>query len=294
MFGFPNIPFMGASLLITLREGLEISLVLAILLGYLVKTGRHDRIGAMWTGAAAATVLCVIAGIAVHAATDGLEGKAEQAVEGVMALAACAVLTWMILWMRANARTLGGQLRGRLDAATTASAVGVVAFVAVAREGFETALFLLSAETAGASASEVVVGGLVGLAISAVVGVLVYRWGSRIDLRRFFTVTGVLLILFAAGLAGKAVHEFRELLGFEGGLLFSPLWELTTGPFASGTLYDFLKGLFGWSASPERIRVVTYLGYAVAVTWAFLRPERTATTVATDSTDTVSSPTMVG
>jgi len=278
---------MGASLLITLREGLEISLVLAILLGYLVKTGRTDRIAAMWSGAGIAAALCLVAGIAVHAVTDGLEGKAEQAVEGVMALAACAVLTWMILWMRANARTLGGTLRGRLDAATSVTAVGVVAFVAVAREGFETALFLLSAETASASTSEVVVGGLIGLAISAVIGVLVYRWGSRIDLRRFFTVTGVLLILFAAGLAGKAVHEFRELLGFEGGLLFSPRWEITSGRFAEGTLYDFLKGLFGWSASPERIRVVTYVAYAVAVTWAFLRPDRPAAAADTAAADTV-------
>lgn len=287
---------MGASFLITLREGLEISLVLAILLGYLVKTGRTDRIGAMWTGAGLAAALCLVAGIAVHAVTDSLEGKAEQAVEGVMALAACAVLTWMILWMRANARTLGGTLRGRLDAATSLTAVGVVAFVAVAREGFETALFLLSAETAGATAAEVVVGGLLGLAISAVIGVLVYRWGSRIDLRRFFTVTGVLLILFAAGLAGKAVHEFRELLGLEGGLLFTPLWEITSGRFAEGTLYDFLKGLFGWSATPERIRVVTYAAYAAVVTWAFLRPDRTPAVPATPAAedDTVDEPTMAG
>lgn len=285
---------MGASFLITLREGLEISLVLAILLGYLVKTGRHDRIRAMWTGAGLAAALCVVAGIAVHSVTDSLEGKAEQAVEGVMALAACAVLTWMILWMRANARTLGGALRGRLDAATSTAAVGVIAFVAVAREGFETALFLLSAETESATASEVVIGGLVGLAISAVIGVFVYRWGSRVNLRQFFTVTGVLLILFAAGLAGKAVHEFRELLGLEGGLLFSPLWEITDGRFAAGTLYDFLKGLFGWSATPERIRVATYVAYAAIVTWAFLRPDRTVAAVETTSPEAPAESTMVG
>lgn len=275
---------MGASFLITLREGLEVSLVLAILLGYLVKTGRRSDTGAVWLGSAVAAVACAIAGVAVHAATDELTGKAEQAVEGSMALLACIVLTWMILWMHRNARTMGGHLRAKVDAATSAGAVAFIAFIAVAREGFETALFLLSAETAGASGAAVVAGGLIGLAVSAVVGVAVYRLGSRVDLRSFFRWTGVLLVLFAAGLAGKAVHEFRELLGLEGGLLFDPMWTVTSGPFAEGTTYDFLKGLFGWASSPERLRVVTYVAYLVPVLWMFLRPDRPTTAVATTTT----------
>ena len=265
---------MGASLLITLREGLEISLVLAILLGYLVKTGRGADTRAVWLGAGVAALGCAAAGVAVHAVTDELTGKAEQAVEGTMALLACGVLTWMILWMHRNARSMGGHLRAKVDAATTAGSVAAIAFIAVAREGFETALFLLGAETSGASGVEVVIGGVIGLAIAAIVGVAVYRLGSRVDLRSFFRWTGVLLIAFAAGLAGKAVHEFRELLGFEGGVLFDPMWTIATGPFAEGTLFDFLKGLFGWSADPERIRVATYIAYLVPVLWVFLRPDR--------------------
>ena len=104
---------MGASLLITLREGLEISLVLAILLGYLVKTGRGADTRAVWLGAGVAALGCAAAGVAVHAVTDELTGKAEQAVEGTMALLACGVLTWMILWMHRNARSMGGHLRAR-------------------------------------------------------------------------------------------------------------------------------------------------------------------------------------
>jgi len=274
MFGVLNIEHMSAAFLITLREGLEISIVLAILLGYLVKTGRADRTGAVWTGAGIAAIVCVVTGILFNTLVGEFEGKAEQAIEGFLALAAAIVLTWMILWMRKNARSLSGDLRSKVDGATTAGAVTMIAFVAVAREGFETVLFLLGAETGSSSGAEVVLGGLLGLAVSAVVGVLVYRFGKNIDLRLFFKITGVLLIFFAAGLVGKAVHELRELAGLEGDWLFEPLWIITSGPLASGTLYDFLKGLFGWSNEPERIRVLAYFAYLIPVLYLFLKPER--------------------
>ncbi len=273
MFGLPNISDMSAAFLITLREGLEISLVLAILLGYLVKTGRADRTGAVWTGAAIAAAVCIVTGLLFHILVGEFEGKAEQAIEGFLALAAAIVLTWMILWMRKNARSLSGDLRSKVDGATTAGAVTMIAFVAVAREGFETVLFLLGAETGNASGAQVVLGGFLGLVVSAVVGVLVYRFGKNIDLRVFFKITGVLLIFFAAGLVGKAVHELRELVGLEGGWLFDPLWLISSGPLASGTLYDFLKGLFGWSSDPERIRVIAYFAYLVPVLWMFLKSD---------------------
>ncbi|MGB8860371.1 MAG: FTR1 family protein [Ilumatobacteraceae bacterium] len=262
---------MGAAFLITLREGLEIAIVLAILVGYLVKTDRRAQLRSVWLGAGVAAVVCLIAGVAVHAVTDELTGKAEQAVEGTLALCAALVLTYMILWMHKNARSMGGHLRARVDGAQTAAALSVVAFIGVAREGFETVLFLLGAETGSSSGAQVVLGGLLGLALSALAGYLVYVGGSRIDLQKFFRYTGIVLILFAAGLVGKAFHEFRELLGFEDGWLVRPMWEITSGPLASGTLHDFLKGLFGWAADPERIRVLAYFAYAVPVLWLFLR-----------------------
>ncbi|MEY4338280.1 MAG: iron permease [Actinomycetota bacterium] len=267
---------MGAAFLITLREGLEISLVLAILVGYLVKTGRRDQVQSVWLGTAVAAAMCAVSGVAVHAATKGLEGKAEQAVEGVLALAAAIVLTWMILWMHKNSKSMGGELRAKVDGAATATAVSFIAFVAVAREGFETVLFLLGAETSNASGAQVVIGGLIGLAVSALVGVAIYRMGSKVNLRTFFRATGVLLIVFAAGLVGKAVHEFRELFGFESGWLIDPMWSVTSGPLRAdgGAFYDFMKGLFGWSADPERIRVFAYVAYLVPVLVLFLRPDR--------------------
>lgn len=278
---------MGAAFLITLREGLEISLVLAILLGYLVKTGRREHVSSVWLGTLVAAVLCGVVGVAVHLTTDGLEGKAEQAVEGALALAAAVVLTWMILWMHKNSKSMGGELRAKVDGATTANAVAFIAFVAVAREGFETALFLLGAETSNASGAQVVLGGLIGLAVSAVAGVAVYRMGSRVNLRTFFRATGVLLILFAAGLVGKAVHEFRELLGFESGWLIDSMWTVSSGPLSAdgGATYDFTKGLFGWSADPERIRVLAYVAYLVPVLTMFLRPDRPAVAPAPAAAD---------
>ncbi len=262
---------MGASLLITLREGLEISLVLAILISYLVKSNRRSDIADVWRGTALATAVCVVGGIAFHIFVGEFQGKAEQFIEGTIAILAASVLTWMIFWMRGHARDMGTQLRAQIDAASTHKALVTIAFVAVLREGLETVLFLLSAETSNSSGSQVVVGGLIGLAIAAVLGRLVYVGGNKIKLSTFFNITGALLILFAAGLFGKFFHEYRELLGFESGWLFEPAWTITSGAWSSGTFYDFMKGFFGWSADPENIRVIAYLAYLVPVVALYAR-----------------------
>lgn len=263
---------MGASFLITLREGFEVSLVLAILVSYLVKTGRVAEISAVWRGAGVAAGMCLVAGVAIHLAIGGLNGTANQITEGVIAVAAACVLTWMIFWMRTNARTLGGELRSRVDAATTATALAAIAFVATVREGLETALFLLSAETSSDSGFAVVAGGVAGLVVAGGLGWLVYRGGSRLDLRRFFQITGVLLIFFAAGLVGKATHEFREALGLESGGVVDPVWSVASGLWADGTFYEFMKGFFGWHRETEWIRLITYVAYLIPAMYMFLRP----------------------
>jgi len=261
---------MGSSFLITLREGLEASLILAILLTYLKKTDRWADARFVWAGTAAAIGICLVAGIAIFIALDGLNGKVEYAVEGFIALSATAVLTHMIFWMRSHARTLGKELRDKVDA-SVGSALAIIAFVAVLREGLETVLFLLSAETATASGGDVVVGGLLGLALSVVIGFGVYRSGNRLNLRTFFNVTAVLLLLFAAGLAGKSVHELRLFISWEAGWLVSSAWTLESGLFASGTFYDFMRGLFGWHKNPENIRVLAYFAYLIPVLLVYLR-----------------------
>lgn len=266
---------MGASFLITLREGLEVSLVLAILISYLVKTGRSDEAGGVWKGTGLAAGLCLVVGIVINAAIGGLHGTANQIVEGCIAVAAASVLTWMIFWMRANARSLGSDLRQKVDAATTVTALATIAFVATVREGLETVLFLLSAETGSSSGADVVLGGLAGLVVAAVLGWVIYKGGNRMNLRRFFQVTGVLLILFAAGLVGKAFHEFREALDLHSGGLIDPVWTIESGLWAKGTFYDFMKGFFGWHAETEKIRLIAYVAYLVPVMWLFLKKPAT-------------------
>ena len=266
---------MGASFLITLREGLEIAIVLAILLSYLVKSNRANEAIAVWRGAGSAAVLCLAAGVVIHLATGGLHGSAEKAVEMVIAAAAASVLTWMIFWMRTHSRSMGAELRQQVDEATTATALAAIAFVAVLREGLETALFLLSAENASSSGTSVVIGGLLGLAVAAVLGRLFYIGGNRINLRTFFNVTGILLILFAAGLVGKAFHEFREMMTIETGWVWQPVWTVESGVWSSGTFYDFMKGFFGWHAETERIRLIAYFAYLIPVGYLFLRGSRT-------------------
>ncbi len=265
---------MGAAFLITLREGLEIALVLAIIVAYLDQRHEPGLRRPVWTGALTALAVCVAAGVAFHLVVGEFEGATEQAIEGVLALTAAGVLTWMIFWMRDHAREIKGELHHRIDAAlaTNPATLAVIAFVAVAREGFETALFLLGADTGSASGTQVVTGGLLGLGVAAVVGVLVHRGSHRIDLRRFFTWTGALLVLFAAGLFAKGVHEFRELFGIEWSVIAAPVWTITSGPLADGSqVHDFLAGLFGWSAHPERIRVAAHLAYLLPVSWLYLR-----------------------
>lgn len=270
---------MGSSLLITLREGLEIALVLAIIVAYLRKTGRGDRVGSVWVGSAVAAVVCVITGYIFYKAVGELQGKWEQFIEGALAFAAVGVLTWMIFWMRGHARGIASDLHGKIDMAIERSpmALAVVAFVAVGREGFETVLFLLGAETASASGAAVVVGGLIGLGISAVLGYLFFLGSDRIDLRKFFNWTGLLLILFAAGLFAKGIHEFREFFEFEAAWYSDSVWQISSGPLAEGWTFDFLKGLFGWSSDPERIRVVAYVAFLVPTLWFYFKAAVTPT-----------------
>ena len=281
---------MGASFLITLREGLEIALVLAILIAYLVKSGRAAESVAVWKGAGAAAVMCLVGGIAFHVFVGEFEGKAEQFIEGTIAILAASVLTWMIFWMRKNSRGLGAELRAQVDRADTQTALATIAFVAVLREGLETVLFLISAETASASGASVVFGGLLGLVVAAVLGRLVYAGGNKLNLRAFFNVTGVLLILFAAGLFGKFFHEYRELLGFESGWLVEPAWTITSGAWSSGTFYDFMKGFFGWHNEAENIRVIAYFAYLIPIGWAFLRGGRAESSTTPSTNEKVPSP----
>ena len=191
---------MGAAL-VTTREGLEASLIVGIVLAYLAKTDNRQHFRTIWAGTAAAVLVSAVTGAALFFTVGELEGRAEQIFEGVAMLSAVAVLTWMIFWMRKQAMGIKRELETRLQGAIAAgSAVGLasVVFFAVVREGWETALFLFAISESSTPLSTSV-GAVLGLVVSISLGVALYMGSRKLNLRQFFTATGILLIVFAAG-----------------------------------------------------------------------------------------------
>jgi high-affinity iron transporter len=202
---------MGAGVVV-LREGFEASLVVGIVFAFLDRTGRRDGFAAVWVAVGAALAVSLVVGIALFAAGAELEGRSEAVFEGVVMLVAAGLLTWMIFWMRAHARSLRGDIEGRAQAALDAGSavgLGLVVFLGVAREGVETALFLFSS-VEGANRVLSVVGAIVGGVAAVALGYLFYRGSHRLNLRRFFTVTSALLLVFAGYLLAMGLHELGE------------------------------------------------------------------------------------
>lgn len=269
---------MGSGFLIMLREGLEAALIVAIVLAYLKRLGRDSQFRPVWAGTALAVLVSLVAGAIIFAVVGELHGQVEQITEGIIALLAAAVLTWMIFWMGKQARFIKGNLQSKVDAALasdSAKALALLAFVAVVREGIESSLFLLSTGVGEESNGAQLLGGLIGVACAAGIGYLVYRGSRKVNLRVFFRATGILIIVFAAGLVAKGVLEFQEASLF--GSVNEHLWNVTSiaavNPDAS-QLGEFLKGLFGWNPSPSVEAVAAYLAYLIPIGLLFLLQTR--------------------
>jgi high-affinity iron transporter len=259
-----------AAFLVMLREGVEAALVVAILLAYLDRLGSRSHIRWVWVGTISAAFLSLLIGIVIYNTVGSLEGRAEQLTEGVVAFAAGGLLTWMIFWMGKNARQLREKLES--DAASAVALGGVatlaaVAFVAVLREGLESALFLISTTVGESASGSQLLGGLLGLLAAIGIGYLMYRGGSRINLRIFFRVTGLLIILFAAGLVSKGVHEFQEAAVLP--ILIEPLYQVPFGDPDVSTIARFSKTMFGWSPGPSLLMVISYWAYLLPIGAAF-------------------------
>jgi high-affinity iron transporter len=219
------------SFVIVLREGFEATLLVGLILGVLNKTGNREHARAVWLGVLAALVSSVVVGAILFAAVGELDGNAEALYEGTAMLLAACVVTWMVFWMRKQARTLGGHLRSQVSTALVAGggfALASVAFVGVAREGLESALFLF-ASVGDTGVTETLVGGALGALAAATLGVLFYKGTIRMDLRRFFMVTGVLVIGFAAYLIAGGLHELGEAGGSEALELAGPILAVVYG-----------------------------------------------------------------
>ena len=256
---------MVPSLLIGLREGLEAALIVGLVLGVLQKMEKHEYKPIIWYGVAAATLISVISALVIQGVGAKLEGRAEQIFEGLTMFLAAAVLTWMIFWMQRMSRQmqkgLESEVRNAVRQSQTLGLFGI-AFFAVLREGIETALFL-SAAAMTASTREALIGGILGIFIAILLGWALFASTIRLNVRRFFQVTSVLLILFAAGLLTHGVHEFHEA-GLIPGLI-NPVWDTNTFLNEDSIFGKLLKSLFGYNGDPSLTEVIAYLGYFIAI-----------------------------
>jgi high-affinity iron transporter len=262
---------MLAGFLLALREGIEAALIISIVLGMLKKMNRSDRARVVWLGVAGAALISVGVAIVLNVIGAEFEGAAEQAFEGFTMLLAAAVLTWMIFWMQKQGRQIQKGLEAEVREALSGGqtiALFSVAFFAVLREGIELALFLtavnFSSPTVGGEAPILGwLGGILGLMAAAILGWLLYESAIKLNLRRFFQFTSVVLILFAAGLVGHAVHEFNELGWIPS--VVEQVYDLNHIVPETTLFGQFLRALFGYNANPSLTEMLAYIGYFIVV-----------------------------
>jgi high-affinity iron transporter len=269
---------LSSGLVTGLREGVEAALIVAIICAYLARTGNRQFFARVFVGAGAAIALSAILGVILFVSVGELPAPYEQLFEAGTLLAAAAVVTWMLFWMRRQARTVKGELQAAVDRALdhgSVNALAALAFVAVIREGLETSLFLVGqANSADEGAIWVLMGALVGLLVATLLGVGFYHGSRRVNLATFFRWTGVALIFIAAGLLSSAVHELIEIGVISVGTqtLFDLSAVLPHEQGAGNVIGQFLRALFGYTATPEVTTFVVWLAYVAVVITLFIRP----------------------
>ena len=266
---------MIANYLIGLREGLEAALVVSILVAYLVKTGRRDRLAPVWVGVLAAVAVSLLFGALLTFTSNQMSFQAQEAFGGTLSIVAVGFVTWMVFWMRRTARSLSKELRGRMDAALAmgAGALIVTAFIAVGREGLETSLFIWSAIQATGQNTQPVLGAALGLLTAVVIGYLFYKGAVKINLAKFFLWTGAILIVVAAGVLSYGIHDLQEAGVLPG--LNSLAFDVS-GAVPPDTWYGtLLRGTVNFTPATTWLQAIAWLVYIVPVFVFFLRPART-------------------
>jgi high-affinity iron transporter len=264
--------------LIGLREGLEASLVVSILIAYLVKSGNRQALTPVWGGVGSAVLLAIGFGIVLSVASGEMQFKTQETFGGFLSIIAVGLVTWMVFWMRRTARFMKAELEGKLEGALSmgTGALFFVAFLAVGREGLETALFLWTNISNANNSTEPIIGAVLGLLTAALLGYLLYRGGLKLNLKKFFTITGVALIIVAAGVFGYGFHDLQEAgimpglrtLAFEPSTWFSEMG--TPGRW----LQTALQGVFNLTPQVTVVQAIAWAVYVVPVMLLFLRPAK--------------------
>ena len=265
---------MIASFIITFRETLEAALVVGIILSFLARTKQAKYNNVVYVGIAFGLIASIIGALIFVNIAGGFEGKAEEIFEGATMLVGSVLLTTMILWMMKQ-RHVALELEKKVKKEVFEShklGLFLLVFVAIFREGIETVIFLESSSFASNGGS--IIGGLAGIAIAIFLGYLIFVSSMKISIKKFFAVTNILLILFAAGLVAHGIHEFQEA-GIIPSLI-EEAWNINpAAPLAekgiypplheNGNIGSILKGLFGYNGNPALIEILAYLAYLAFV-----------------------------
>jgi len=267
-----------SSALIGLREGLEAALVVSILVAFLVKTDRRAALRWVWPGVGTAVLLSIAVGAVLTYTTAQLSFEHQELLGGSLSIVAVAFVTAMIFWMRKASKSIAAELRGKMDNALNVGplAVLLLSFLAVGREGLETAVFFYSTvQAAQSDTAQPLIGFAIGIALAVVLAYLLYRGAVRFNLTKFFMITGVLLVFVAAGVLGYGLHDLQEA-GFLPGINTLAFDASAVLPETSwyGAL---LKGIFNYSQLTTVLQAVAWLAYVVVVLPLFLKPTKQKT-----------------
>jgi high-affinity iron transporter len=266
---------------IGLREGVEASLVVGIIAAFLRRGGHRSAVRAMWAGVGLALVLSAGVAVCLQVLDGALPTQKQEALETVVATTAVGMVTFMIVWMRRHAPTLAAELRASAAAAVasrSAWALVAMAFLAVMREGMETAVFMLAAFQASGDSTSAGLGALFGILVACAIGYGIYRGGVRLDLARFFRVTAAVLVLVAAGLVASAIHTAHEATWMNGlqGTAVDLGWLVRPGTVTS----SLVTGVLGVQPQPTVGEALGWLIYAVPMLAYVLAPRPRASRVA--------------
>ena len=271
---------MLSTFIIALREGLEAALIVGILVAYVVRTDRRHLLKPLWTGVGVAIAASLALGAILSFTSAELTDRGEELFAGTTSFIAVGLVTWMVFWMKRTARSLRNELHGKVDNALTGGplSLALVAFFAVAREGLETALFIYTNFKTVGAASTATFGLILGLGLAVVLGYLIYNRSVKLNLSKFFTVTGVALVIVAAGVLSYGIHEFQELGFLPGADNF--LWDVTPWIAKESILGSLLGGTVGFDTTTSFVQFIAWGGYLVAVLVPYLAKAKPAVAVA--------------
>ncbi|MEU0494609.1 iron uptake transporter permease EfeU [Mycobacterium sp. NPDC006124] len=260
------------SALIGVREGLEAAIVVTILVAFLVKADRRDALRWVWLGVGAAVVMTVAVFLVIQFGTSTISGLGAEAIAGVASLIAVAIVTTMVLWMRKAAASMSGQLRGDMAKALEAGALAVLSlsFLAVGREGVETALFMVG--FAEAKTLWPLAGLVVGVVIAVVIAYAMYRGALHINLAKFFKYTGAFLVVVAAGILSYGIGALQTVGWLPG--LSHRAFDISSGMDWSSWYGQIVQGVFNVTPTPTWLQFLAWVAYLVVILTVFLRPTK--------------------